>query len=84
MVVVAKVSSKGQITLPKKVRRLLNVDTGSVVIFETEEDKVFLRSAKTLSEYRGALKGRVPPADFDKIRAAAKKHVAEKVRRNER
>ncbi len=84
MVVVAKVSSKGQITLPKKVRRLLNVDTGSVVIFETEEDRVFLRPAKTLSEYRGTLKGRVPHADFDKIRAAAKKHVAEKVRHDER
>jgi AbrB family looped-hinge helix DNA binding protein len=38
MIVAAKITSKGQITLPREVRKLLAVDTGSVVIFETEGD----------------------------------------------
>jgi antitoxin PrlF len=78
MVVAAKVSSKGQITLPKQIRRLLNVDTGSVIIFETEENNVFLKPAKTLSEFRGMLKGKATPADLDKMRAMVKEHVARK------
>jgi len=84
MVIAAKVTSKGQITIPLQVRRLLKVNPGSVVIFETKEDKVFLKPAKTLSEFRGILKGKAAHADFDKIRAAAKKQVAEKVRNDER
>lgn len=84
MVIAAKVTSKGQITIPLQVRRLLKVDPGSVVIFETKEDEVLLKPAKTLSEFRGILKGKAAYADFDKIRAAAKKHVAEKVRNDER
>jgi AbrB family looped-hinge helix DNA binding protein len=78
MVVAAKVTSKGQITLPKQVRKFLNVDTGSIVIFETEENKMLLKPAKTLSEFRGVLKGRAVHSDFDKIRTIAKKHVAKK------
>jgi antitoxin PrlF len=76
MVVAAKVSSKGQITLPKQIRKLLNVDTGSVVVFETKENNVFLKQTKTLSEFRGILKGKVTPADSDKVRATAKERVA--------
>jgi AbrB family looped-hinge helix DNA binding protein len=72
MTVVAKVTSKGQITLPKEVRKLLAVDMGSLVIFETEGDRVFLRPVKTLREFKGALKGRKPAADFDTVRKAAK------------
>jgi antitoxin PrlF len=76
MVIAAKVSSKGQITLPKQIRKLLNVDTGSVVVFETKENNVFIKQAKTLSEFRGILKGKATPADSDKVRATAKKRVA--------
>ena len=84
MVIAAKVTSKGQITIPLQVRRLLKVDPGSVVIFETKEDKVLLKPAKTLSEFRGILKGKAAYTDFDEIRTKAKKHVAEKVRNDER
>jgi antitoxin PrlF len=72
MIVAAKITSKGQITLPREVRKLLAVDTGSVVIFETEGDRVFLKPVKTLREFKGALKGRKPAADFDTVRKGAK------------
>ncbi len=72
MVVAAKVTSKGQITLPREVRKLLAVDTGSVVVFETEGNRVFLKPVKSLREFKGSLKGRKPATDFDTIRRAAK------------
>ena len=72
MTVAAKVTSKGQITLPKEVRKLLAVDKGSLVVFETEGDRVFLKPVKTLREFKGALKGRRPAAGFDTVRKAVK------------
>ena len=42
---VAKISSKGQITIPKFVRELLEVDTGDKVIFRIEEDKICIDRA---------------------------------------
>jgi antitoxin PrlF len=82
MIVGAKVTSKGQITLPKEIRKLLAVDTGSVVVFETEGDRVFLKPVKGLMEFKGALKGRKPATDFDTIRRAAK--AARRARSNGR
>jgi AbrB family looped-hinge helix DNA binding protein len=84
MVVTAKITSKGQITLPKEVRRLLNVDAGAVVVFEKEDDKVIVRTAKTLREFKGFLKGKSAPTDFDVMRDAAKKHLADKLGRAKR
>src|SRR4030042_6003070 len=65
MIVTAKITSKGQITLPREVRKLLNVDAGAVVVFEKEDDKVVVRTAKTLREFKGFLKGKAVSADFD-------------------
>ncbi|MGD0237807.1 MAG: AbrB/MazE/SpoVT family DNA-binding domain-containing protein [Syntrophorhabdales bacterium] len=71
MTVAAKVTSKGQITLSREVRKLLAVGKGSVVIFETKGDRVFLKPVKTLRVFKGALKGRKPAADFDAVRTRA-------------
>jgi len=80
----AKVTSKGQLTLPKAVRNLLKVDTGSVVVFEKEDDKVVIKSAKTLREFKGFLKGRNRPADFDELRTTAKEHIGRKAGHGQR
>ena len=56
MVVTAKISSKGRLTLPKEVRAVLNVNAGSVVIFEKTNDKITIKPAKTLRDYKGVLK----------------------------
>jgi len=84
MVLAAKITSKGQITLPKEVRRLLRVESGSVIIFEREEEKIVIRPTKTLLDYRGYLKGRKKPADFELMRERAKKYLAEKAARGKR
>jgi len=84
MVLTAKMTSKGQITLPKEVRRILNADVGSVIVFEKEDEKVFIRPTKTLIDYRGYLKGRKKACDFETMRERAKEYLAEKVAREKR
>jgi antitoxin PrlF len=78
MTVTAKITSKGQITLPKEVRKTLNVHAGNVVIFEKENDNVVIRSARTLKEFKGFLKGK-GKEDFEEMRKKAKEHVGKRV-----
>jgi AbrB family looped-hinge helix DNA binding protein len=52
----AKITSKGQITLPLEVRRLLGVQPGDRVLFETNKGGVRVRPVRTESpfeKYRG-------------------------------
>ena len=78
MTVTAKITSKGQITLPKKVRDMLHLREGGVVVFEQEDDKFVIKPAESLLDYKGYLKGRARPADADVIRETARTYVGRK------
>lgn len=75
----AKVTSKGQITIPKKVREALGIQTGTILLFEKEDEKVFIHTTRTIRDYKGYLKGKTVEADFDLIRKTAKKAAAARV-----
>ena len=79
MSMTAKITSKGQITIPKQVRELLGADTGSVVIFEQVENHIVIKTAKTLLDYKGVLRGKTGRTDPAESRKLAKAHVARKV-----
>ena len=52
----AKITSKGQITVPRDVRRALGVRAGDRLVFESIGADVIVRALKTksaFSEYRG-------------------------------
>jgi antitoxin PrlF len=52
----AKLTSKGQITVPKRVRARLGVKEGDLIAFEEEGDKVVVRPVRKESpfaKYRG-------------------------------
>jgi len=52
----AKITSKGQITVPIEVRRLLGVRAGDRLLFESDNDGVHIRpvrSPSVLDKYRG-------------------------------
>ena len=52
----AKVTSKGQITVPQEVRRALGVRVGDRLVFESVGQEVRVRAVKTksaFSKYRG-------------------------------
>ncbi len=58
------VTSKGQVTIPKKLRDYLGVVAGSAVDFELAEDgRVLLRKAET--------KGKQPGSRLKKLRGVA-------------
>jgi len=52
----AKITSKGQITVPREVRRILGVRPGDRLVFESDEAGVRVRpvhSENTFAKYRG-------------------------------
>ncbi len=52
---VVKVLPKGQITLPKRIRKLLNINIGDSLIIEESNDKIILRKGKTIHDFKDFL-----------------------------
>ena len=46
----AKVMSKGQVTIPKRIRDLLNLKNGDYVIFVVNKDEVRIQNSEVLIE----------------------------------
>lgn len=59
MVGVSKITGKGQVTLPAKVRKYLEVDAGDTVIFDFVDDMLVIRKAENIENYFNTL----PPLD---------------------
>ncbi len=78
MTVTAKITSKGQITLPKEIRALLDLREGGVIVFEKENNRVVIKPAKTLKDLKGVLKGERKVAEFNEMRKKAKEYVGKK------
>ncbi len=74
------VTSKGQVTIPKEIRRALGIRQGSRVAFATKNGKVELsvlhRAPETIVSGHGMLdaRGRRLPADFDAASLLTPKH----------
>src|SRR5205807_9088042 len=52
----AKITTKGQITIPLAIRRALGVGAGDMLLFEKDEDGIRVRPVRTQSpfaKYRG-------------------------------
>ena len=47
---IARISAKGQMTLPKRLRRRLGIGAGDTVIFELDRDRLFLRKLNGASD----------------------------------
>lgn len=76
------ISSKGQVTIPKKIRELLKVETSDKIIFVPLEDgKVVITSKQnSASALFGMLKHRRPtrPVSLKKMESAIKKRRAKR------
>lgn len=57
---IAALTSKGQVTLPIKVRKHLGIDAGDSVIFEFVGDLLVIRKARNIENYINTL----PPLDI--------------------
>ncbi len=78
---IAVLTSKGQITVPKEVRKALNLKPSEKVIVVVEGDQAVMKPLKgNILDIGGSVK--IPdnekPVDFRKIREEVRKKVAEK------
>jgi len=55
------------------------VQEGNVIVFEKENDKIVIKSAKTLRDFKGLLKNTKKEETFDEIGKKAKKYVGKRV-----
>lgn len=62
----AIVSSKGQVTLPAKIRAQLGIQTGTKLHFELRGKEIVIKAELPMSAYYGMLKGyNLDIADFE-------------------
>ena len=78
----AKVTSKGQVTIPSSIREILNLEPGSTVIFKVTEKGVFLspceiieKPAYTTSEWKKIERMVAEKGKAYKTVRSARKHV---------
>ena len=75
----AKMSKKGQITIPKSIRKKLNIDKDGGVLFLVEKDEVKIKGipAGQVEQLAGSLKKYAPsckpPQQTTKIKSCSKK-----------
>lgn len=60
MLFTSTVTSKGQVTLPVKIRKNLGLETGDIVIFDLVNDHMVIRKARNIENYFNTL----PPLNF--------------------
>ena len=80
----AKVTSKGQITLPVELRAKLKLGPGSRVDFEEQPDGSFVLRRKTrdIGELYGLLKYDGPPVSLEDMDKAMRAAVVERFKRS--
>lgn len=72
-----KVLPKGQITLPKAVRKTLHIEEGDTLLLEAQADQLILKKGKTIFDFIGVLPSRGRTIDEIREQAlaeAAKEH----------
>lgn len=66
--IISKVGRRGQITLPRSIRRALSLKEGDQIAFIQQEDEIILQPLnRTLLELRGSITTS-GPQDFEAIR----------------
>lgn len=78
---VAILTSKGQMTIPKEVRKALKLKPSERVTIVVEGDQAVIRPIRgTILDIGGSIKvsAKEKPADFHKVREEVKKKVAKR------
>jgi antitoxin PrlF len=79
---ISVLTSKGQMTIPKEVRKALNLQPSGKVIIVVEGNRAIIQPLKgNLLDIGGSVKitDREKPIDFKKVREEVKKRVAKKI-----
>jgi AbrB family looped-hinge helix DNA binding protein len=79
---ISVLSSKGQMTIPKEVRKALNLRPSEKVIIVVEGNQAIIKPLKgNLLDIGGSIKipGKEKPIGFKKVREEVKKRIAKKI-----
>jgi antitoxin PrlF len=71
----ATVTTKGQVTIPKQIREALQIRPNDKVDFVREGERIVMVPLKSLQQFRGAVRAR-KAITFEEERARAKTSVA--------
>ena len=63
----SRITSKGQITVPRAIRRQSGFNIGDAVDFEIKGDTIIIRKAKNLMDYVGFLGNANLPDDTEEL-----------------
>jgi AbrB family looped-hinge helix DNA binding protein len=74
----AKITSKGQITLPAELRKALGVDTGDSIMFIPEKSGEFRirRAPRSILELEGCVPYSGPPVSIEAMDRTVGEHIA--------
>jgi AbrB family looped-hinge helix DNA binding protein len=77
---VSVLTSKGQTTIPKDIRKLLGLKPNDKILYLLEGKKVVLRPLKgNILALKGSINVKKKPIDFKRLREDTKKKVARKI-----
>ena len=73
-------TTKGQTTIPREIRKLLGLKENDRILYEVEDGKVAIRPAPSVHELYAIFKSRIrrkePPPTKEQMRAAVKRDLA--------
>jgi AbrB family looped-hinge helix DNA binding protein len=71
---VAKVTVKGQVTIPQEVREKMNLKTGDKVVFFEQDGRCWLQNSAELilTDFQAAMKGKAKKTGLNSLAAVVK------------
>ncbi|NPA41814.1 MAG: AbrB/MazE/SpoVT family DNA-binding domain-containing protein [Aquificae bacterium] len=55
MVSISRLSSKGQLVIPEKIRKMIGLKEGDFILIDVEEGKIILKKVESIDKFRGIL-----------------------------
>ncbi len=65
MMSIVRISSKGQVVIPKELRTKLGLEAGDYILMELEGDKVKLSKIQPIERFKGILKKKTDYSDLE-------------------
>jgi AbrB family looped-hinge helix DNA binding protein len=78
MLMLSTVTTKGQVSIPKKIREALKINPNDKIDFVQEGERVLIVPLKPLRDFRGAVRAQ-KTLSFEAERATEKRAVARRV-----
>ena len=79
------VTSKGQVTIPKSLRKRMGIAEGSKLLFIDDGDRILVyKVSSDLESVYGAVKHEGPPIDFNEVRDRVAQEMARDVAERQR